>query len=74
MTNFKLSEHFNLIEYEHSSTAIANHIDNTFPPQFIPALQQLAHTHLHPQVPLISLTLTNLGGEGFLFASPCMLG
>lgn len=48
MTNFKLSEHFNLIEFERSSTAVANHIDNTCPPQFIPSLQQLCKEVLEP--------------------------
>ena len=54
MTNFKLSGHFNLIEFERSSTATANHIDNTCPPQFIPALQQLCKEVLEPlSTPLV---------------------
>lgn len=48
MTNFKLSEHFNLIEFERSSTAQANGIDNTCPSQFIPSLAQLCKTILEP--------------------------
>lgn len=48
MTNFKLSEHFNLIEFDRSTTADANHIDNTCPPQFIPSLQQLCKEVLEP--------------------------
>lgn len=48
MTNLKLTEHFNLIEFERSSTATANGIDNTCPSQFIPALEQLCKTILEP--------------------------
>ena len=48
MTNLKLSEHFNLTEFERSSTAQANNIDNSCPSQYIPALQQLCKTILEP--------------------------
>lgn len=48
MTNLKLTEHFNLVELERSSTATANGIDNTCPSQFIPALEQLCKTILEP--------------------------
>lgn len=48
MTNLKLSEHFNLTEFERSSTAQANNIDNSCPSQFIPALSQLCKTILEP--------------------------
>lgn len=48
MTNLKLSEHFNLTEFERSSTAQANHIDNSCPSQYIPALSQLCKTILEP--------------------------
>lgn len=48
MTNLKLSEHFNLAEFERSSTAEANHIDNSCPHQYIPVLQQLCKTILEP--------------------------
>ena len=48
MTNLKLSEHFNLIEFERSSTAAANGIDNSCPYQYIPVLQQLCKTILEP--------------------------
>lgn len=48
MTNLKLTEHFNLIEFERSSTALANGIDNTCPSQFIPSLVQLCKEILEP--------------------------
>lgn len=48
MKSLQLSEHFNLIEFERSSTAQANGIDNTCPSQFIPALEQLCMTILEP--------------------------
>ena len=48
MTNLILSEHFNLTEFERSSTAQANNIDNSCPSQFIPALNQLCKTILEP--------------------------
>lgn len=48
MTTFKLSEHFNLIEFESLSSAQACGIDNTCPSQFIPVLEQLYNTILEP--------------------------
>ena len=48
MTNLQLTEHFNLIEFERSSTATANGIDNSCPYQYIPVLQQLCKTILEP--------------------------
>lgn len=48
MTNLKLTEHFNLIEFERSSTAQAHGFDNTCPSQFIPSLEQLCKTILEP--------------------------
>lgn len=48
MKDIQLSEHFNLIEFERSSTATANHIDNSCPYQYIPVLQQLCKTILEP--------------------------
>ena len=48
MTNLKLSEHFNLTEFERSSTAQANHIDNTCPSTLIPQLSTLCKTILEP--------------------------
>lgn len=48
MTNLKLSEHFMLKEFERSSTAQANGIDNTCPSQYIPSLEQLCKTILEP--------------------------
>lgn len=48
MTNLRLTEHFNLIEFERSSTAQAHGIDNTCPSQFIPSLVQLCKTILEP--------------------------
>ena len=43
-----LSPHFTLREFERSATAVANHIDNRVPSQYIPALQQLCKTILEP--------------------------
>ena len=48
MKSLQLSEHFNLTEFERSSTAQANNIDNSCPSQYIPALQQLCKTILEP--------------------------
>lgn len=48
MTNFRLTPHFTVAEFERSATAVANHIDNTVPSQFIPILQQLCKTILEP--------------------------
>ena len=48
MTNLQLTEHFNLIEFERSSTAQANGIDNSVPSQFVPVLQQLCKECLEP--------------------------
>lgn len=48
MTNLKLTEHFNLTEFERSATAQANGIDNTCPSQFIPSLVQLCKECLEP--------------------------
>lgn len=48
MTNLKLTEHFNLIEFERSTTAQAHSIDNTCPSQFIPSLEQLCKEILEP--------------------------
>lgn len=48
MTNLRLTEHFNLSEFERSSTAIANGIDNTCPSQYVPVLEQLCMTILEP--------------------------
>lgn len=48
MTNLRLTEHFNLSEFERSSTAQANGIDNTCPSQYIPTLEQLCKTILEP--------------------------
>ena len=48
MTNLKLTEHFNLIEFERSSTAQANGIDNTCPSQYTPSLLQLCKEILEP--------------------------
>lgn len=48
MTNLRLSEHFNLSEFERSATAQACGIDNTCPAQYIPALQQLCKEILEP--------------------------
>lgn len=48
MTNLQLTEHFNLIEFERSSTALANGIDNSVPSQFVPVLQQLCKECLEP--------------------------
>ena len=44
----KLTEHFNLSEFERSATAEANHINNSCPSQYIPVLQQLCKTILEP--------------------------
>ena len=44
----KLTEHFNLSEFERSATAEANHIDNSCPSQYIPVLSQLCKTILEP--------------------------
>lgn len=44
MKDLQLSEHFKLKEFERSATAVANHIDNTVPSQFIPALEQRCKT------------------------------
>ncbi len=48
MTDLQLTEHFNLIEFERSSTALANGIDNSVPSQFVPVLQQLCKECLEP--------------------------
>ena len=48
MTNLRLTEHFTVAEFERSATAVANHIDNTVPSQYIPALEQLCKTILEP--------------------------
>ncbi len=48
MTNLQLTEHFNLIEFERSSTALACGIDNSCPRQYIPVLKQLCETILEP--------------------------
>ena len=48
MKSLQLSEHFNLTEFERSSTAQANNIDNSCPSQYIPALSQLCKTILEP--------------------------
>lgn len=48
MTNLRLTPHFTVAEFERSATAVANHIDNTIPSQFIPALEQLCKTILEP--------------------------
>lgn len=48
MTNLKLTIHFNLIEFERSTTAQAHGIDNTCPSQFIPSLEQLCKEILEP--------------------------
>lgn len=48
MTNLRLTPHFTVAEFERSATAVANHIDNTVPSQFIPALEQLCKTILEP--------------------------
>lgn len=48
MTNFQLTEHFNLIEFERSSTALACGIDNSCPSRYIPVLRQLCETVLEP--------------------------
>ena len=48
MTNLRLTPHFTVAEFERSATAVANHIDNTVPSQYIPVLQQLCKTILEP--------------------------
>ena len=48
MTNLKLSEHFNLSEFERSATADRLHIDNTCPSTLIPQLSTLCKTILEP--------------------------
>ena len=48
MTNLRLTPHFTVAEFERSATAVASHIDNTVPSQFIPALEQLCKTILEP--------------------------
>lgn len=48
MKSLQLSEHFNLTEFERSSTAQANHIDNSCPSTLIPQLSTLCKTILEP--------------------------
>ena len=48
MKDLLLSPHFKLAEFERSATAVAYHIDNRVPSQYIPALQQLCKTILEP--------------------------
>lgn len=48
MTNFRLSAHFNVAEFERSATAIRLGIDNTVPSQYIPRLEQLCKVCLEP--------------------------
>ena len=48
MKSLQLSEHFNLTEFERSSTAQANNIDNTCPSTLIPQLSTLCKTILEP--------------------------
>ena len=44
----KLTKHFSLEEFSHSSTAKARGIDNTVPKQLIPALRNLCERVLEP--------------------------
>ena len=44
----KLTKHFSLEEFSHSSTAKARGIDNTVPLQFIPSLRNLCEKVLEP--------------------------
>lgn len=48
MTDLQLTEHFNLAEFERSAIAQRSGIDNSCPPQYIPALEQLCRTILEP--------------------------
>ena len=48
MKDFLLSPHFKLAEFERSTTATVNHIDNRVPSQYIPSLEQLCKTILEP--------------------------
>lgn len=48
MTNLRLTPHFTVAEFERSATAVANHIDNRVPSQYIPVLEQLCKTILEP--------------------------
>lgn len=44
----KLTEHFQLLEFENSSTAIARGIDNTVPASIIPNIKALCNNVLEP--------------------------
>ena len=44
----KLTDHFSLEEFERSSTATANHIDNHVPEALIPSLRNLCEQVLEP--------------------------
>ena len=48
VAEMKLTEHFSLSEFERSSTAIANGIDNTVPQRLIPPLRNLCEKVLEP--------------------------
>ena len=48
MKTMKLTPHFSLEEFQRSSVAQANGIDNTVPAPYIPILQQLCSTILEP--------------------------